>query len=155
MRLIFKILICVALCMGLGLLSGLNTAEEVNGWYNTINRPTWNPPNWLFGPVWTTLYIFMGIAAALVWHSHAYLKRKALSLFVIQFVLNLAWSYLFFSRHMIGVAFAELITMLVLILATTILFFRINKTAGLLMLPYLAWVSFATVLNGTIYSLNS
>ncbi len=150
-----KIFICILLCVGLGLLSGINTMGEVNNWFTTVAKPRWNPPNWLFGPVWTTLYILMGIAAALIWHSKHYLKRRGLALFVIQFILNLAWSYIFFTRHLIGVAFAEIIVMLFFIILTTVVFFKINRTAGWLMVPYIAWVSFATVLNGTIANLNA
>ncbi|RYD78821.1 MAG: tryptophan-rich sensory protein [Sphingobacteriales bacterium] len=154
MNLFVKIIICVALCAGLGFASGFSTAGEINGWYATIQKPSWNPPNWIFGPVWTTLYVLMGIAAALIWHSKDERRSKALGLFVVQFIFNLAWSFIFFNQHQIGLAFAEIIIMLVLIIATTVSFYKIKPAAAYLMMPYILWVSFATVLNGAIWMLN-
>ena len=150
----FKIFICVAVCLGLGLLSGLSTADSISNWFQYINKPSWNPPNWLFAPVWTILYILMGIAFALILHSSNSNKNLAIRLFIIQFVLNLAWSFIFFNMHLPGWAFAEIIFMLLFIILTIISFYRINKTAAYLLLPYLLWVSFASVLNGTIWYLN-
>lgn len=153
--LILKITFCVVLCLALGLLSGFSTIDSINNWYQFIKKPSWNPPNWLFAPVWTSLYILMGIAVALVWHSSDQNKKTAIGIFIVQFVLNLAWSFIFFNMHQVGWAFAEIITMLFFIFLTILLFYKINKTAAWLMLPYLCWVSFATVLNGTIWYLNS
>lgn len=155
MNLFIKIAVCVLLCAGLGFASGFSTANEINGWYQQIQKPSWNPPNWIFSPVWTSLYILMGIAAGLIWHSANEKKNKALMLFVLQFMFNLAWSFIFFSQHEIGWALAEITVMLILIIATTISFYRINKTAAWLMIPYILWVSFATCLNGAIWLLNS
>lgn len=149
-----KIIVCVLLCTGLGFLSGLVTSGQINDWYSSIQKPSWNPPNWIFGPVWTTLYILMGIAAALIWHSGHQKKNMALRYFVFQFFLNLLWSFIFFGLHQPGAAFAEIILLLVMIALTVTSFFSIHKTAGLLLLPYILWVSFATVLNGTIWWLN-
>lgn len=154
MNLFIKILVCVLLCAGLGFASGFSTANEINGWYSQIQKPSWNPPNWIFGPVWTSLYILMGIAAGIVWNSKDDEKVRALLLFILQFMFNLAWSYIFFARHEIGMAFAEIIIMLLLIILTTISFFRVKKIAGYLMVPYILWVSFATCLNGAIWMLN-
>lgn len=151
----FKIAVCIFLCVAFGLLSGFSTVESINNWYRFINKPSWNPPNWLFGPVWTLLYIMMGIAVALIWHSSDQNKKTAIGIFIIQFVLNLAWSFIFFNMQKVGWAFAEIVIMLLFIALTILLFYRINKTAAWLMLPYLCWVSFATVLNGTIWYLNS
>lgn len=154
MNIYVKIFICVALCVGLGFASGFSTIEEVNGWFQTIEKPSWNPPGWLFSPVWTTLYILMGIAVALIWHSNHALRNKAITLFVIQFIFNLGWSFIFFNQHQPGWAFAEIIVMLILIVATTIYFYKIKPAAAYLMIPYIMWVSFASVLNGTIWMLN-
>jgi tryptophan-rich sensory protein len=154
MRLFIKILICVLLCVTLGLLSGLSTVNEINTWYATIQKPSWNPPDRIFGPVWTSLYILMGIAAGMIWHTKDEKRIQALMLFVLQFMLNLGWSYIFFERHAIGFAFAEIIILLILIIVTTISFYKIKPLAAGLMIPYILWVSFATCLNGTIWLLN-
>lgn len=155
MRSLFlKISICVVLCLALGLLSGFSTVESINNWYRFINKPSWNPPNWIFGPVWTLLYILMGIAVALVWHAQTQNKKTAITFFIIQFILNLAWSFIFFKQHAIGWAFAEILIMLLCISATIFSFYKISKPAAWLMLPYLCWVSFATILNGSIWYLN-
>ncbi len=149
-----KITFCVATCLLLGIFSGFSTIDSINNWYQYINKPSWNPPNWIFGPVWTTLYILMGISLALIWHSTHGEKRKAIILFIIQFVFNLCWSFIFFKLHLIGWAFIEIIIMLFFIVLTVYSFFKINKMASFILIPYLCWVSFATVLNGTIWYLN-
>ena len=154
MNLFIKILVCVLLCAGLGFASGYSTVNEINGWFQTIEKPSWNPPNWIFSPVWTTLYILMGIAAGIIWHSKDERRNTALMLFILQFLFNLAWSYIFFSRHEPGWAFAEIIIMLVLIITTTLAFYRVKPLAAYLMIPYILWVSFAAVLNGSIWMLN-
>lgn len=153
-RLWIKILVCVAICLILGFVSGMFTTDSINGWYQTINKPSWNPPNWLFGPVWTLLYILMGIAVALIWHSNSHKKRTAILFFIVQFALNIFWSYIFFYQKNIIGALAEMIIMLCLIIITMYLFFKIDKKAGWLMMPYIYWVSFATFLTYTIYTLN-
>ena len=154
MNLFLKIIICVAVCLGLGMLSGFSTAAEINGWYSQIQKPSWNPPNGIFGPVWICLYILMGIAVALVWHSPDPRKKKALIYFSIQFLLNLAWSFIFFSRHQVGWAFAEIFILLIMILMTMAAFYKIRPLAANLLIPYFLWVLFATCLNGAIWSLN-
>ncbi|MCC6144122.1 MAG: tryptophan-rich sensory protein [Candidatus Hydrogenedentes bacterium] len=124
-------------------------------WYAGLNKPSWNPPNWIFGPVWTTLYLMMAIAAWLVW-----LRRKvqpvypALAVFVVQLLLNGAWSWIFFGLHRIDVAFGEILVLDLLILVTVLLFWRIRWLAGALLVPYLLWTSFASFLNFTIWRLN-
>lgn len=154
MNLYVKMAICVLLCVGLGMLSGFNTSSEINGWYSQVQKPSWNPPNWLFSPVWITLYILMGISAALVWHSNHFNKRKALTYFIIQFILNLAWSFIFFKLHEIGWAFAEIFVLLIMIVMTMAAFYKVRPLAAHLLIPYFLWVLFATCLNGAIWSLN-
>jgi translocator protein len=130
---------------------GIASAE----WYQSINKPSWNPPSWVFGPVWTILYTMMGFAAWIVWKQYGFKKAgAALTLFFVQLVLNGLWSQIFFGMQQIGWAFAEIVVLLAAIILTTILFFKKSKTAGWLMVPYIAWVSFATVLNGAIWWLN-
>ena len=124
-------------------------------WYESLSKPEWNPPAWIFGPVWTTLYTLMGIAAWLVWKDHGFRHAKAaLVFFLIQLGLNGLWSQIFFGMQQPGWAFLEIIILLAAILATTWLFFKKNRAAGWLMTPYIAWVSFATILNGAIWVMN-
>ena len=124
-------------------------------WYELLAKPAWNPPAWLFGPVWTILYTLMGISAWLVWKDHGFKDAKAaLTLFLVQLALNGLWSQIFFGMQKTGWAFLEIFFLLTAIIATTWLFFKKNRLAGWLMIPYIAWVSFATVLNGAIWVMN-
>jgi len=149
----FKVFISVIICLGLGLSIGYFTAP--GSWYQLINKPTWQPPNWIFGPVWTMLYIMMGVAFARVWQAKPSLeKNKALVFFIIQFIFNLFWSIIFFKAQKIGFAFAEILFLWGLIILTIRQFFKIDRLAAYLLIPYCIWVSFATILNGTILLLN-
>lgn len=142
----------VALVAGVG---GWFTAMGVSDWYLTLNRPSWNPPSWLFGPVWTALYVGMAVAAWLVWREAGLDgAMAALTLWGVQLALNLAWSGLFFALRSPGWALVEIGVLWLAILATTVLFFRHSTWAGALMAPYLAWVTFAAVLNAAIVRLN-
>lgn len=124
-------------------------------WYESLQKPDWNPPGWLFGPVWTILYTMMGIAAWLVWKNHGFQNaKKSLGLFILQLFLNGLWSQIFFGAQEPGWAFLEIIILLSAIIATTYYFFQKERTAGWLMVPYIVWVGFATVLNGTIWMMN-
>lgn len=156
MQKIIKIALVVLVCVSLGFVSGLVTKDSVNTWFPTLVKPFFNPPNWIFAPVWTLLYILMGIAAGLVWTSDADEKtvKRALSFFIIQFGLNMLWSYLFFGLHNPLLALIEIILLWLMIWETYNRFKKINKTAGYLFIPYLAWVSFATLLNASIWWLN-
>jgi benzodiazapine receptor len=123
--------------------------------YLQLQKPSWTPPGYLFGPVWSVLYLSMGVAAWLVWRRAGFSgARLALTLFVVQLVLNGTWSWIFFGMHKPGLAFAEILVLWGMILATTLTFWRVNSTAGILFLPYLAWVSFAAILNYSIWQLN-
>jgi translocator protein len=153
--LVAKVFICVVLCLGLGIGSGFSTVDAIQNWYQFVNKPSWNPPNWLFGPVWTVLYIMMGISVALVWHTYHATSKKAIIVFCIQFALNLAWSFLFFNMHQPFLALIEIIAMWCFIVYTIILFARIHQSAAYLLLPYISWVSFAAILNYTIWQLNA
>ncbi|MBS1934950.1 MAG: tryptophan-rich sensory protein [Bacteroidetes bacterium] len=149
-----KILFSIIASVLLGFSSGLFTVTEINTWYVHLAKPSWNPPNWLFAPVWTTLYILIGISFGLIWSSANPAKAKAMSIFIVQFVLNLLWSFLFFKLHDIGFAMLEVWVLFILILLTVIFAARINRVAALLLLPYLFWVLFASTLNSTIWLLN-
>lgn len=156
MQKILKIVLMVVLCVTVGYLSGLVTRESILTWYVTLNKPSFNPPNWVFAPVWTLLYIMMGVAAGMIWTSNSdeQTTKKALGFFAIQLGLNALWSYLFFGLHNPLLALIEIILLWLMIFETYNMFKKINKTAGLLLLPYLAWVSFAAILNASIWWLN-
>jgi tryptophan-rich sensory protein len=144
----------IVLCLAAGALGGLATAQSVTVWYPTLTKPTWNPPAWVFAPVWTTLYVLMALAAWRVWRRGA-IAKSALQLFIVQLALNVAWSFIFFGARNPGLAFAEIIVLWLAIIATTRAFWRLSQPAGMLMLPYIVWVSFAAVLNFTVWRLNA
>jgi len=126
-----------------------------SNWYEQLNKPDWNPPGWLFGPVWTILYTMMAIAAWRIWRKLGFAAGKTeLSWFAVQLLLNGLWSQLFFNAQNPGLAFVEILFLLSAIIATTIYFYREDRIAGYLMVPYILWVAFATVLNGTIWMMN-
>ncbi len=154
MKLYYKISICVFTSLVLGALGGILTRGAIQSWLPFIQKPTWNPPNWIFGPVWTILYILIGTSIAIVWHSEKLNKNRAYQFFVIQAILNLLWTPVFFGLHDIFIALVVIILMVLFISLTMIEFYRINKLATYLLLPYLLWVSFASILNGNIYWLN-
>ena len=157
MQKIVKIVLVVLVCVSVGYLSGTVTRESITTWYPTLVKPVFNPPNWIFAPVWTMLYIMMGIAAGIVWTSKSEMKtvKKALGFFAIQLGLNALWSYLFFGLHNPLLALIEIVLLWLMIFETYNQFKKIDKVAGFLMIPYLAWVSFATILNASIWWLNN
>lgn len=129
---------------------------SIGGWYAGLDKPAWNPPAWIFGPVWSLLYAMMGVAAWLVWRAGGWkVQRRALGWFLLQWLLNALWTPLFFGLHRPGLAFAEIIALWLALAVTLRSFWRVKKAAGILLTPYLAWVSFAAVLNFTIWRLNS
>jgi tryptophan-rich sensory protein len=145
----------IVLCEGVGLLGGLWTGPEIPGWYRTLTKPTFNPPGWIFAPVWTTLYLLMAIAAWLILNAPSSSARTlGLALFLVQLALNLVWSWIFFRKHAIGAAAIEVSVLWCSIGAATIVFSQISATSAWLMAPYWAWVTFASILNATIWRLN-
>ena len=145
----------IAVCLTIGAIGGAVTSTSVGTWYQQIRKPSFNPPDWVFGPVWTALYVAMAVAAWRVWRrlglGHA---RHALSLFGIQLLLNLAWTILFFGFQQIGLALVEIVVLFSVIVATAIAFWRRDSGAGLLFAPYLGWVGFAALLNASLWLLN-
>jgi tryptophan-rich sensory protein len=124
-------------------------------WYASLAKPSWNPPNAIFGPVWSVLYVLMGVAAWLVWRKAGFSNAgAALILFVVQLVLNALWSYLFFGLHRPDMAFLDIVALWVVILVVAALFWRVDRIAGGLMVPYVAWVTFASYLNFVLWRLN-
>lgn len=134
---------------------GVGNLFQPGAWYDGLEKPPWNPPSWVFGPVWTVLYVLMGVAAWLVWDRYRADARGALALFVTQLVFNAGWSAVFFGLQAPGLAFAWIVVLWLLIAATIGAFWRRRPLAGALLLPYIAWVSFAAVLNYTIWRLNA
>lgn len=152
-----KIIYCVAICLAVGYLSSIVTQSSIKTWYPTIEKPSFNPPNWVFAPVWTMLFIMMGIAAGMVWNkleSNKELVKKGLLFFTVQLLLNALWSYLFFGLNNILLALIEIILLWLIIYETYLIFKQIDKRASYLLIPYLAWVGFATILTGSIFWLN-
>lgn len=150
-----KLALCILLPLLIGGISGYASASGINIWYMGINKPFFNPPNYLFGPVWTLLYILMGISFYRILQSQeSEIKRKAILIFCVQMFLNFCWSFLFFKFQLLGISFVEIILMWISIATMIYTFSKIDKTAGYLQIPYLLWVSFASVLNGAIWYLN-
>ncbi|WP_395052218.1 TspO/MBR family protein [Flavobacterium sp.] len=157
MQKIVRIALVVSTCLLVGYLSGMVTQESVKTWFPTLVKPVFNPPSWVFFPVWTILYILIGVAGGMVWNhleTNKELVRKAFLFFIIQLALNALWSYLFFGLHNPLLAFIEIIILWLFILETYNQFKKIDKVAGYLFIPYIAWVSFAMLLNGSIWWLN-
>jgi translocator protein len=154
---IVKLVVSILLPQAAGAIGALCTASSIPSWYADLEKPWFNPPNWIFGPVWTILYIMMGAALYLVWRNGlADRKRKtAVALFAVQLALNLLWSILFFGMRSPLAGLVEIAFLWVFILAALMAFYRVSKSAGLLLAPYLLWVSFAAVLNYMIYIMNN
>jgi benzodiazapine receptor len=150
-------LICsVAVCLLIGFLGSFVTRNYITTWYDQLSRPSFTPPDWTFGVVWPVLYVIMGISAFLIWNE-GFNRRQvkvALSVFALQLILNGLWSPIFFGLHMIGPALVEIIMLWAAILLTIFAFWRLSKSAALLLLPYILWVSFAVVLNVSLFLLN-
>ena len=148
-------LISIAAVAAVGVIGGLATASSVTTWYAGLNKPAFNPPNAVFGPVWTTLYLLMALAAWRIWRAARTSERRpALILYAVQLVLNLAWSLIFFGLRQPALALADIGLLLGAVVATAIAFWRIDRPAGLMMLPYAGWAAFAALLNFEIWRLN-
>lgn len=151
-----RYLIAILLCEAAGGIGSLFTMDKISTWYVTLEKPFFSPPNWLFGPVWTTLYALMGIALVMIWDSKRGKKRDhALAWFGTQLVLNAVWTPVFFGAERLDVGFFVIVAMLAAIVGTIISFKKISETAAWLLVPYLAWVSFATTLNFALWRLNA
>ena len=152
-----RLLVACGISLAAGLIGSFTTmGEGFNLWYATIEKPSFTPPNWVFGPVWTILYLLMGVAAFLIWQKGVQFRmiRIALRWFLVQLVLNALWTPVFFGLHQIGWAFVVIVLLWIAIVVTTYCFARVSKTGAALLVPYLLWVSFAAVLNGAIWWLN-
>ncbi|MGD0576993.1 MAG: TspO/MBR family protein [Candidatus Staskawiczbacteria bacterium] len=175
---LFKLLASIIICGLAGVIGSVFTTPGINGWYRNLNKPSFNPPNWIFGPVWTIIFVLMGISLYLVWikkfvvknkinkdkkswnslsqklYSGSWQKANIILIFAVQLILNILWSIIFFGMHAPGVAFFELLMLWFAIIFTMVNFYRVSKTAAWLLLPYILWVSFAAILNFSIFILN-
>ena len=167
-----SLLAFIALCLAVAAAGGAVTASSVGTWYAGLAKPSFNPPNWVFGPVWTALYLMMAVAGWRVWRKSrpprttpplratpwqegsGNAARLALMMWAVQLAMNLMWSFLFFGARMIGAALAEIVVLLAAIVVTAWLSWRVDRAAGALFAPYIAWVAFATVLNAALWRLN-
>jgi benzodiazapine receptor len=151
-----KLAFSVFICLLAGFGGSIATMPSIPTWYAGLQKPAFNPPNWIFAPVWTALFVMMGIAAYLVWDKGPEKKsvRVSLAVFGFQLFLNMLWSFLFFYIHSPLLAFFEIILLWLAILLTIIYFYRISRPASYLLVPYILWVSFASVLNLSIFLLN-
>ncbi|MDD5731876.1 MAG: tryptophan-rich sensory protein [Patescibacteria group bacterium] len=156
MILALKLIASLVICQIAGFIGAIFTTPAVTTWYTTLNKPFFNPPSSIFAPVWTVLFIAMGIALFLVWTKteHAKEKKLAILLFSIQLAFNVLWSVVFFGLHSPFIGILVILILLALIIATTIKFYKLSEIAGMLMVPYALWVGFATVLNIAVFILN-
>lgn len=156
MKSVYRFISSILICQFAGIIASIFTISSVNQWYFDLNKPLLNPPAWVFGPVWITLYFLMGISLFIVWNKDIVLsvKKNALFIFLIQLVLNALWSIVFFGLHQIFLSVIVIIALWIFIFITIIFFCKISRTASLLLFPYLIWVSFASYLNISICLLN-
>jgi len=152
---IFKLIVSLIIPLSVGAVAGMFTSQAIPNWYASLNRPSFSPPNWVFGPVWTTLYVLLGFSFFLVWkQSPSKHRTLAIIVFAFQMFFNFAWSFIFFYFNMIGIALIEIILLWISIAVMIFLFYKIKPLAAYLNIPYLLWVSFATILNAGYYFLN-
>lgn len=153
----FKLIISILFCQLAGLLSGIFTESGISNWYNNLEKPAFTPPNWVFAPVWITLYALMGISFFLIWKNYSSKNRNvklAIILFFVQLFLNVIWSPVFFGFKQIFGGLIIILLLFIAILLTILQFYKVSKPAALLLIPYLIWVGYATVLNFYILRLN-
>jgi len=147
-----KLMFSLLICQVAGGIGSIFTMPAISTWYATLQKPAFNPPNWIFGPVWTLLFLLMGIALYLVWQKPN--NKKALIIFSVQLILNIAWSFAFFYLQNPLAGLIEIFILWIFILLTIVYFFKISKVAAYILIPYILWVSFAAVLNYFLYILN-
>lgn len=151
-----KLAVSLCICFAAAAIGSMFTFSEIPNWYASLDKPWFNPPNWVFGPVWTLLYAMMGISLYLIWMKGLQDTRvvQAIAVFIVQLALNALWSYLFFGLHNPLLAFFEIILLWAAIGATLVLAMKVSRLGGLLLIPYLCWVSFAAFLNFTVWDMN-
>jgi len=150
-----KLITSLLLPLGIGGIAGMFTTKAIPGWYATLNQPSFNPPNWVFAPVWTTLYIIMGISLFMIWRLNKSKERnQAIVIFMVQLLFNFCWSFFFFYFKMIGVALVDILVLWITIIFMLVRFYKIKPLAAYINIPYLLWVTFATALNMAYFFLN-
>ncbi len=151
-----RLVVCVALCLGIGGLGALVTTPEISTWYAGLVKPQWTPPNWMFPVVWNILYLMMAVSLWLLWQADAKMpdRRRAITLFLVQLALNAAWSPVFFALHRTQAALAIIVLLGIAVAATIITSWRVDRRAAALLIPYLAWIAYAATLNGGIVVFN-
>ena len=150
----FKLLVSIGLCLGVGLLGSVFTVSAIPTWYAALHKSVFSPPNWIFAPVWTTLYILMGVSLYLLWTSKSKKKQKAMKVFFLQLGLNAVWLVIFFGAHNPSAALVDIAALWIAIVLTINYFYPLSRPAAYLLIPYLLWVSFAGMLNVSIVLLN-
>ena len=152
---IIKGVASLLLPLTVGGIAGIFTAEAIPGWYASLNQPSFNPPNWVFGPVWTMLYIILGFSLFLIWKLPSGKERnQAILIFMMQLLLNFGWSFFFFYFKMIGLALIDIVALWIMIIVMLVQFYKLKPVAAYINIPYLLWVTFATVLNVAYFFLN-
>ncbi|UCG91603.1 MAG: tryptophan-rich sensory protein [candidate division WOR-3 bacterium] len=153
---IVKLVVSIIVCQAAGFLGSIFTTPAIPTWYASLKKPAFNPPNWLFAPVWTTLYLLMGIALFLIWRKgiEAHGVKMALIIFLIQLVLNILWSVAFFGLKSPLGGLIVIVILWIAILLTIVYFYKLSSIAGILLVPYIIWVSFAGILNVSLFTLN-
>lgn len=150
-----KLAISIAIPLTVGVISGIFTATAINTWFETLHHPSFRPPNWLFGPVWTSIYIFMGISLYLIWiQPKSNLKKYCIKIFALQMILNFLWSFIFFHFHLIEVALIDIILLWSSLIIMIFMFYKMKPIAAYVNIPYICWVTFALILNTAYYRLN-
>jgi tryptophan-rich sensory protein len=149
-----SLIVFLAICLGIAALSGLATVANIPTWYEALTKPSFTPPNWIFGPVWTVLYILIAISGWMVWRKIGFSPERPLIIYGLQLALNFAWSFVFFGAHLIGLAVVNIVLLWLAFVWNITLFWRVDRIAAILLLPYLAWVSFASALNIAVWQLN-
>jgi len=152
---IIKLVASILLPLAVGGITAIFTTEAIPGWYASLNQPSFSPPNWVFGPVWTSLYTILGISLFLIWKLETGKQRtQAILIFMVQLLLNFGWSFFFFYFKMIGVALIEIVALWITIVVMLVRFYKLKPMAAYINIPYLLWVTFATVLNAAYFFLN-
>lgn len=151
----FKLVLSLAIVLAVGYSAGIFTSQKIETWYTLIKKPVFNPPNWIFGPVWSVLFFLIGCSLYLVWNTKTQIRKtKAISIFFLQLIFNFLWSFLFFYFESPSLAFIEIVILIILIILNQYYFYPINRLSAKLLYPYLFWVVFAAILNGSIVYLN-
>lgn len=149
-----SLIVFLAICLGIAAVAGLITAPNIPTWYEALAKPSFTPPNGIFGPVWTVLYILIAISGWMVWRKIGFSPDRPLMIYGLQLALNFVWSFVFFGAHLIGLAVVDIVLLWLAIIWNITLFWRVDRIAAALLLPYLAWVSFASALNIAVWQLN-